>query len=190
MWFTFRHTIRGWFTDIRWWHGRDGIRTLESGLAGRIFHSDLGSESGGGAGLDGDGVTGDSTGMTITRGSTAGGTTPGAERFITGAPTLVADLHEAAVLTEPAAASTEPEGPDLSMETGRRLEDMQHRAVRAGCDLGPSAATTMEGRPGTSHRAEAPASVGDFMAAEGSTEAEAAGDGNRIRDGFPVVRRL
>jgi hypothetical protein len=32
--------------------------------------------------------------------------------------------------------------------------------------------------------------VADFMAAEGSTEAEAAGDGNRIRDGFPVVRRL
>ncbi len=99
MWFTFLRTIRGWFTDIPSWRGRDGIRIRESGLAGLIFRSELALESDGGAGLDGDGAIGDSTGITITRGSTAEGTTPGAGRFITGALTLVADLHEAVVST-------------------------------------------------------------------------------------------
>jgi hypothetical protein len=164
--------ILGWFTDIRWWPGRDGIRIRESGLADLISHSESALESGGGAGLDGDGVIGDSTGITTTRDLTAGGTTPEAERFITGAPMLAADLLVAVVSTGPV------EGPDLLMETGRRLEDMLRRAARAGCARVLSAATITADRPGVSHRVEAPASVEGFTAVEDSTEAEA-GVGNR-----------
>ena len=161
--------IRGWFTDIPWWRGRGGIRIQESGLEARISHSDLALGSVGGAALDGDGAIGDSTGTTIMRGLTAGGTTPGAGRFITGAPMLVADLHGAVVSTVA--------GPGLLMETGRGLEDMVRRADRAECAQGPSAVTTTADRPGASHRVEAPASVAGFTAEEGATGAEA-GDGN------------
>jgi hypothetical protein len=73
-------------------------------------------------------------------------------------------------------------GPGLLMETGRRHEDMQRRAVRAACARGPSAATITADRPEASRRVEAPASVAGFMVAEGAT-AVAAGDGNRT----PVV---
>ena len=100
----------------------------------------------------------------------------------------VADLLMAVVLTV-VAVSTAVVGPGLLMETGTRLEDTLHRAVRVACARGPSAATTTEGRPGASHRVEAPASVADFMAAEGPTVAEA-DDGNWTRVVFPVVQRL
>ena len=83
MWFTFPLMIRGWFTDIRSWRGRGGIRILEFGLAARISRSELALESVGGAVLDGAGVIGDSIGITITRSITTAGTTPEAERFIT-----------------------------------------------------------------------------------------------------------
>ncbi len=165
MWFTFRRMIPGWFTGIPSWRGQDGIRTLESGLGARIFRSELALESDGGAVLDGDGVIGDSTGITITRDSAVEGTTPGAGRSITGAHMLAADLLVAVV-------STVPEELDHSMETGRRLEDMLRRAARAECARAPSAATTAAEKRGASRRAAGPALGVASMAAEGSTVAE------------------
>lgn len=171
MWFTFLRMIRGWFTDIPSWSGRDGIRIRESGLAGLISRSELALELDGGAVSDGDGVTGDSTGITIMRGLTAGGTTPGAGRFITGARTHEADSHEVVV-------STVPAEPGLLMETGRRRGDTLHRAGRAGCGRALSAATTEAEKPTASRRAAGPALVAAAasMAAEAT---EAAGVGNR-----------
>jgi hypothetical protein len=166
--------IRGWFTDIPLRRGRDGIRTLGSGLGGLISHSELVSESGGGVVLDGDGVIGDSTGTTIMRGLTAEGTTRGAGRFITGAPMPAADLHGAVVLTV-------PEGPGHSMETGARLGDTQLRAVRAGCARGRLAATTTAERRAVFRPAEARASAEDPAAVEDRTVAEAGGgDGDYL----------
>src|SRR5271163_3576033 len=75
--------IRGRFMDIRWWPGRDGIRTLAFGLAARISHLGLGSELAGGEATVGDGATGGSTGITITLCITTAGITRRAERFTT-----------------------------------------------------------------------------------------------------------
>src|ERR1035438_9894959 len=72
-------TIRGWFTGIQSWRGRDGIRILEFGLVARISHSESASQSGGSEVLVGDGVVGDSTGITTTQGLTTAGITPRAE---------------------------------------------------------------------------------------------------------------
>jgi len=180
MWCTFLRIIRGWFTDIPWWRGRDGIRIRESGLAGLISRSESALGSDGGAASDGAGDIGDSTGITTMRGLTAGGTTPAAGRFITGELLRVADLHGAVVLTGAV------EEPEHSMETGRRPGDMPRRAVRAASARGPLAATTTEDRPGVFRRVATPASAAGFMAA-GGTEA---GGGNRRRVGFPVVGRF
>src|SRR5580698_6162984 len=108
--YTCLRMIRGSFTAIPWWRGRGGIHILASGLAVLTSRLDSGLESGGGAVSDGAGGIGDSTGITIMRGLTAGGTTRGAGRFITGAPTLVADLHGAVVSSVPVGE------PDLSRE--------------------------------------------------------------------------
>jgi hypothetical protein len=182
MWCMCPRMIRGWFTDIRSWRGRAGIHILESGSVDLISHLELALESGGGAALDGVGATGGSTGITTTPCLTAGGTTPGAGRFITGVP-MLAEWHGAMVSTATV------EGPDHSMETGRRLGDTQHHTARVECDRGRSAAMTAVDRPAAFRRGDSPALVvADFMAAEeeGSTEAEAAVDGNRTRGGFPV----
>ncbi len=129
--FTYLLMIPGWFTDIRLRRGRDGIRIREYGLAGLIFRSDLALESVGAAVLDGDGAIGDSTGITITQGLTTGGITPGAERFITGVPMLVADLP-GAVVSSVGVVSTAGVGPGRSTEIGRRHEDTLLRTGRAG----------------------------------------------------------
>ena len=76
--------IRGWFTEIPSWRGRDGTRIPESGLAARTSRSESASESACSAVLDGAGVIGDSIGMTGTQFITTTGTTPGAARFTTG----------------------------------------------------------------------------------------------------------
>jgi hypothetical protein len=133
-------------------------------LAALTSRSELALELDGGAGLDGDGAIGDSTGITIMRGSTAGGTTPGAGRFITGAPMLVADLH-GAVVSSVAVVSTTGVGPDRSTEIGRQHEDTLLRTGRAGCGRAPSEATTTEDRPGAFRRAAAPA-LGAGLTAE------------------------
>src|SRR5208282_2954820 len=82
--------------DIPSWRGRGGIRIPESGLAARISHSESASESVGSAALDGAGVIGDSTGITDTQGLAAAGTSPRAERFITGAISPAAEQPVAA----------------------------------------------------------------------------------------------
>src|SRR5580704_10242003 len=80
--------------------------------------------------------------QTITPCLTVAGITPGAGRFTTGAVLIAAERREGAVSTVPV------EGPGLSMETGRRLEDTLRRGVRAASDRVPSAATTTVERPG------------------------------------------
>src|SRR5271170_5843177 len=82
--FTFRPTIRGWFTDIPSWLGRDGIHIPESGLAARICHLDSALESAGMAVSVGAGVIGDSIGVADTQSTIMAGITPGAELFTTG----------------------------------------------------------------------------------------------------------
>lgn len=52
--------------------------------------------------------------------------------------------------------TTRAQRPGLSTETGKRLEDMLHPAVRAASGPAPSAATTMADRPGAFLHAEAP----------------------------------
>src|SRR5208283_1184677 len=85
MWFTSRLITPGGSTDIPSWRGRDGTRIRESGLAARTSISESALESVGTAVLDGAGVIGDSIGITDTQCTTMPDTTPGAERFITGA---------------------------------------------------------------------------------------------------------
>ena len=170
---TFLHTIRGWFTDIRSWRGRDGIRTLEFGLAARICHSESASPSGGSEVLDGDGVIGDSTGITTTQGLTTAGITPGAEPFITGAV-----LHE-----EKQGVGELPAAPvrrlGLSTEIGRRLGDTPHHAARAAYVRAHLAVTVMAVRQGVIPRAEAAAWVAEAHVAEGLLTAAVVDGANR-----------
>src|SRR5208337_3056053 len=105
-----RPITRGWFTAIPSWLGRDGIRIREFGLAARISISESASESAGTAALAGAGAIGDSIGITDTQGITAAGTTPEAERFITGATTT----EEEAGRAEFTPASTRGIGPGTS----------------------------------------------------------------------------
>ena len=79
--FTSPRMIRGWFTEIPSWRGRDGTRIPESGLAARTSRSESASESASSAVLDGAGVIGDSIGITDTQCITTAGTTPGADTF-------------------------------------------------------------------------------------------------------------
>src|ERR1039458_9100885 len=113
MWFTSRPMTRGRFTDIPSWRGRDGTRIPESGLEARISHSGLVSESGGSAVLDGDGIIGDSTGITTLCCLTTAGISPGAPRFTTGAISIAVERLAAELQTAP-----EP-GPGPSAETER-----------------------------------------------------------------------
>ena len=165
--------------DIRSWLGRDGIRIPESGLAVRSFHSISALESVGGAVLDGDGAIGDLTGITITQGLAAAGTTPGAERFITGTTTTEVEACVAEFTT------VRVQRPGLSRGTARLLEDTRNPAVRAASAQVPSAATSMADRPGAFRHAEVPASV----EAEGRVAAEA-GAGNRSRVTFRANREI
>src|SRR5208337_4777953 len=152
--------IRGWFTDIQWWHGRGGTRIPESGLAARISRSESASPSVGTEVLDGVGVIGDSIGITATQCTTMPGTIPGAGRFITGAMPIeqeagAAELTAAAAELVPVSMQGTGPGtwahvaklttvpappPGLSKETGRRLEATLNPAVRAASARAPSAA--------------------------------------------------
>src|SRR5208282_677537 len=154
----FRLMIRGRSMDIRSWRGRDGIRTLASGLAARICHLELGSELAGGEGMVGDGATGDSTGITITPCLTTAGITRRAERSTT--EPISIGLEESGVEWGGAEVSTVPGlRPGRSTGTDRRLGDMQLLVGRAVCDRALSAATTMADRQGAFLRAASPASV-------------------------------
>ena len=174
--------IHGWFTDIPLWRGRDGIRTPESGLAGRISRSESALELAGTEVLDGDGAIGDLIGITGTQCTTTTGTTPAVERFITGTISIAAEASvadpravdpsvaardvaarsavglNAADSTASAAGFTTIPGPrrNLSKETGRRPAGMLNRAVRAASARALSAATITVERPGAIRRAETP----------------------------------
>ena len=177
MWFTCLRTIRGWSTEVPSWRGRDGTRTPEFGLAVRTSPSESASESAGTGVLGGAGAIGDSIGTTDTHCTTTAGTTPRAGHFITATTTTEVEAHtEAEAHTEVGAAeftTIRGQRPDLSRETGRRLEDTRNRAVRAASAPALSVAMTMVERPEAIRHAEAPASV-----AAGFT-AEVAGAGNR-----------
>src|ERR1035441_6193938 len=163
MWFTSRPMTRGRFTDIPSWLGRDGTRIPESGLAGRTSISEWASESAGSEVLDGAGAIGDSIGVADTQCTTMAGTTPGAERFITGAISPAAEAHAAELMVRAADAAeltavpAQQPQPDLSTETGRLLEAMLNPAARAAHARAPSAATTMADKPRAIRHAEAPA---------------------------------
>jgi hypothetical protein len=83
---------------------------------------------------------------------------------------LAADLAASAAKRTPVPA--QPAG--LSTETGRRLEDTPHRAVKAASARVPLAATSMADRLEAIHHAEAPAWV-------------ARGEGVSVVEGTPVV---
>ncbi len=190
MWCMFPRTIHGWFTDIPSWRGRDGIRIPGSGLADRTSRLGSALESGGGADLDGDGDTGDSTGTTITQCLTTVGITPRSRTFYNrGSISIVAETHGAAAFNRP--CSTRGRRPGLSMETGRRLEDTLHLAVRAASARARSAATTTADRPGAFRRAEAPALAEEDFTAEAEVFRVAVADGgNRSSAGFPASENI
>jgi hypothetical protein len=112
------------------------------------------------------------------------GTTPGAERFITGAISIEEQARaaestaRAAELTAHAAElRTVPvQPPGLSKETGRRLEATLNPAVKAAPALVPSAATAMADRPRAIRHAEAPVSVAEQRMAAGQRTAAVAED--------------
>ena len=153
----FPRTIRGRFTEIPSWRGRDGIRIPEFGLAAHTSSSEAASESAGSAVLDGAGGIGDSIGVADTQCTTMAGTTPGAERFITGAVSTGQEVRAAqgsARAAESPTVAAQP--PGLSTEISKRLEDTLHPAVRPAHVRAHSAATTMADRPRATRRAAAP----------------------------------
>src|SRR5271168_836723 len=108
-------------------------------MAARSSSSELDSESGGSAVLDGAGVIGDSTGITTTQFITTTGTTPGPQHSTTGTITIEEEASGASQRTWGAEklavavmfTTARAEPPGLSMETTIRLEDTQNRAERA-----------------------------------------------------------
>src|SRR5580700_11854080 len=119
----FPPTIRGWFTAILSLAGRAGIPIPESGLAARIFPSELALVLAGSAVSAGDGGTGDSTGTTITCSTITDGTSPRAERFITA--TISTGAERA-----PASTTIPADRPGLSTAIATRPEATLLRAVK------------------------------------------------------------
>ena len=167
--------IRGTFTDIPWGRGRGGIRIPEFGLAARTFRSELVSESGTTAVLDGDGVIGDLIGVADTRFITAAGITPGARRFttepiFTAAVSAAGQVSAQAMLAGAAEFTTVPaQQPAHSAEILARPEDTPNLAVRPAPARAPSVATIMADSHGAIRRAEAAASVAAGTVAAGIT---------------------
>lgn len=179
--------ILGWFTGIPSWHGRDGIRIPESGLAGPISHSESASESDGSAVLDGDGIIGDLTGITTPCCITTGDTTRAVEHFITGTISIAGVVRGVGLMVGAAEFTTVlAVWTGLSMETARRLEDSLNRAARAASIRVPSATSSMAGRPGAfphgDRRVLAAAHVAEgVMLAEAVMVVAAGGDRTRPR---------
>ena len=187
--------IRGWFTEVPSWLGRDGTRTPEYGLAARTFRSDPASESASSEVLDGAGLIGDSIGVADTQLLAAAGTTHEVTRSITGTPiepeargaepptaaaSTAAGAQAAGWLT--VATSTEagaqagefPTVPaqrrELSMETGKRREATLHPAVRAASARAPSAASGRADRQRAIRHGEGPASAAEQRVAAGAED--------------------
>jgi len=201
--------IRGWFTDIRWWLGPDGIRIREFGSAARIFRlvPDLGSASS--VATAGVGLVGDSTGITGTPSITTTGTTHGATRFTTATPTT-GEEHSAADLVAAAQALMRVTGRAMVMSAGAaensidpanlpgpsteallRLEVMLNPAVRLAPARELSVGTSMADRQGAIRHEGASA----WVVAEGREVAEdlavavATGDprGNQLRKAHEIL---
>ena len=198
------HTIRGMFTGIPLWSGRDGTRIPEFGLAARTFRSGWVLESASSGGLGGAGIIGDAIGVAVLRLLAAVGTSPIATRFITETPSTGAEVSTgvepfgaellAAVEVEDSteegcAVVVSARDPALSTETTEQLEDMRHLADRGVPAQGPLAASGMVDKQEAFPHAEVPASgAEDFTAA---VEAEAAaGVTKQIPDRFLVVRSI
>jgi|SRR5580700_2271945 hypothetical protein len=172
--------------ETRYWHGRDGIRIPEFGLAVPISRSDLASESVGSVALGGAGAIGASTGITITPLLTMAGTTRGAALFTIETTTTAVEVDAvdltAADLTAVAVnlMATAADVVGLSMEMAGRLEGTANRVVRAAHGPARSVAMATAGPKGAFRPAAAPVSAAEeaSMAAEGSMEAEA-GAANR-----------
>src|ERR1039458_3139142 len=128
------HMIRGMFTGIPLWRGRDGTRIPEFGLADRTFRSGWVLESASSAVLGGAGIIGDAIGVAVLQLLAGAGTTPGATRSITGAPSSE---------EEGCAVVVSARDPALSTETTEQLEDMRHLADRGAPAQAPSVATGM-----------------------------------------------
>ena len=189
--FTSPRMIRGWFTEIPSWRGRDGIRIPESGLAARTSRSESASESAwfGGFGW-GWGHWGFDWHNRLRNLQPRQVLLP--EQHVLQPEQLLPRQEASGALAEER-ASAEPSGnrgaaefttvraqpPGLSTETAGRLEDTLNPAVRAASARAPSAATTMAERPGAFPRAEAPASVEEARVAAEDLTAVAAGGGGR-----------
>lgn len=119
------------------------------------------------AALVGAGVIGDSIGVVDTQFTTMAGITPEAERFTTETISIVVEQRAAALTAVPGLRH------GRLTETGRRLEDMLSRVVRAACAQAHTAATATAAKPGAFRRAEAPAWAAVLAAAAAGTVAAA-----------------
>jgi hypothetical protein len=204
--------IHGMFTGIPLWHGRDGIRIPEFGLAARTFRSAWALESASSEVLGGAGIIGDAIGVAVLELLAAVGTTRGATRFMTGTPSTGAEVStevepcgaerltvaevDVSTEAEACAAVVSARDPALSTETTEQLEDTRHLADRGAPAQAPSVATGMVDRRGASPHAEGPASaVVDFTVAEDFTaaveaEAAVAAVTKQIPDRFLVARNI
>ena len=109
--------ILGWCTEIPSWRGLGGTRIPAFGMKALIFRGESALRSVRSQDGDGDGVIGDSIGITATQLLTTTGTTP------TAAPSTTATIS-IGVVESAAAGSTVPETPGLH-------EDMRNPEGRA-----------------------------------------------------------
>ena len=126
--FTSPRMIRGWFTEIPSWRGRDGTRIPEFGLAARTCRSGWALESASSEALDGAGITGDSIGVADSQLLAAAGTTPGATRFITGTASTEAGARAAEQHNRGARRIFQPFGP-----SGQGFQRKQAGGARIRC---------------------------------------------------------
>ena len=148
--------------EVPSWPGQDGTHIPESGMAARISPSEPVSESASSEVMDGAGIIGEPIGITTTQFITTTDTTPAAERFITGTPSIAVGASAAECSRGPVPWA------GLSTEIARLPEVTRHLMARAASAPAPSAATTMADKPEAFLHAETPASaaVADFTAAE------------------------
>jgi len=180
MWSTCLRTTRGWCKGRRSWRGGDGILIRASGLVGRIFRLESGSESAFSPVLVGAGRTGGLTGTTTMSSTTTSGTIRVAEPFTTAmsiTAAAMADRKRSAVAwtgrPPPAGMFTTALAlrRDHSKETIAQHAGTPHPAVRAIRVPARSAITiTAESHGAIRREAARVLAVEALMAAEHRTE--------------------
>src|ERR1700683_2249347 len=167
---TFRPTIRGWCTAIRFPSGQVGTNIPVSGLVVLTYRSGLDSELDGTEDSDGDGATGDSIGTIAIRCSITSVFIRGAGPSITATLSIVAACAAAASSTGRALA----QGP-MKVAVQRRGAG-RNRAARAACAPAHSASTIMAVNRAAIRPAANPASTAADLAvgAEDSAVADTA----------------